>query len=175
MPPLPAPPPPRGAGRELYKRNLALLVPFLWDAAIELRGLQRLPPGPLASNSSSSTTSRSLSSSSSSNAADAATQRQPQQAQPSTWWRALLGGGAAAGSAAGQDAPVQLLAEWQLTCWLRLPWAPYVRVNGTTTYTLNADQNKVGAGGAGWWRTARRSTCCRRCGQKLLWRGSSQG
>ncbi|EFN56530.1 hypothetical protein CHLNCDRAFT_144158 [Chlorella variabilis] len=75
-------------GRDLYKRNLALLVPFLWEPAIQLRSLRRLPaPAP---------------------------------------------GGSA-----------QLFAEWRLSCWVRLPWAPYVDINGTTTYTLNADGNQI--------------------------------
>ncbi|KAL4442443.1 hypothetical protein ABPG77_005027 [Micractinium sp. CCAP 211/92] len=126
-------------GRELYKRNLALLVPFLWDAAIELRGLQQLPPDTSAGGAA-------VSSSSSSGSAAAGTdlQRQGQEDQlAAVGWQTSLRGGSTARAAAGRDAPVQLLAEWRLTCWLRLPWAPYVAVNGTTTYTLNADQNKI--------------------------------
>lgn len=131
------------AGRELYKRNLALLIPFLWDAAIELRGLQQLPPDTSAGGAA-------VSSSSSSGSAAAGTdlQRQGQEDQlAAVGWQTSLRGGSTARAAAGRDAPVQLLAEWRLTCWLRLPWAPYVAVNGTTTYTLNADQNKVGSSG----------------------------
>lgn len=78
------------AGRELYKRNLALLVPFLLKPAIQLRSLRRLP-------------------------------------QPAA------------------DGSTELFAEWVLTCYLRLPWRPYICVNGTTTFTLNADQNQVRA------------------------------
>jgi hypothetical protein len=38
---------PRPTGRDLYKRNLSLLVPFFWDAAIQLRSLSRpAQPGP---------------------------------------------------------------------------------------------------------------------------------
>lgn len=57
-------------------------------------------------------------------------------------WPALFGGGSSNGSR--PCAPQQLFAEWRLTCYVRLPWAPYVEVNGTTTYTLNAGANQVG-------------------------------
>lgn len=38
----------------------------------------------------------------------------------------------------------RLRAEWRLTCWLRLPWAPYIDIEGNTTYMLNEDDNQVG-------------------------------
>ncbi|PSC75331.1 Adenine phosphoribosyltransferase 1, chloroplastic [Micractinium conductrix] len=120
-------------GVDRYKRNLALLVPFFWDAKIELRTLRELPGA----------------------GGDGLAR-----------WRALLPwmrGGTSGGSNGGsggsggqaqqqqrrrqqqqqQQQPVRLLAEWRLTCWLRLPWAPYICVNGTTTYTLNEASNQI--------------------------------
>lgn len=154
-------------GRERYKRNLSLLVPFFWDAAIQLRSLKRLPPAsPPPSSSSSSKSGRGGKSSSgggtssiarssgrggrgsssggwgSSKRAALSEQAAQQQQQQLTWWQRLPGFLAAQGGERGQ-APVQLLAEWRLTCWLRLPWAPCVAINGTTTYTLNEDSNQV--------------------------------
>lgn len=80
--------PHRAAGRELYKRNLSLLVPFFEEPAIQLRSLARLPtPAPGGST--------------------------------------------------------RLRATWRLTCWLRLPWAPYIDIDGSTTYILNDDENQV--------------------------------
>ncbi|KAL4447868.1 hypothetical protein ABPG75_005087 [Micractinium tetrahymenae] len=135
------------SGRELYKRNLALLVPFLWDAAIELRSLRRLPPGspaPAPGGGSASSRFPGGSSSDGTSAGASAAAEQQQQQPAAAWWRALLGDSTSAKATPEQDAPaVQLLAEWRLTCWLRLPWAPYVAVNGTTTYTLNANRNKI--------------------------------
>lgn len=119
------------AGRDLYIRNLSLLVPFLVEPAIELKSLRRLQdrpsqrwqwpallPGSRQSSGSSSGGSgnggRSSSGSSRSGKSDAAAEG------------------------------TQLFAEWRLTCYVRLPWAPYVEVNGTTTYTLNEAENQVG-------------------------------
>ena len=133
------PPSPPLAGVDRYKRNLALLVPFFWDAKIELRTLRELPGA----------------------GGDGLAR-----------WRALLPwmrGGTSGGSNGGsggsggqaqqqqrrrqqqqqQQQPVRLLAEWRLTCWLRLPWAPYICVNGTTTYTLNEASNQVDCVGGG--------------------------
>ena len=67
-------------------------------------------------------------------------------------WPALFGGGGGGGS--GADAPQQLFAKWRLTCYVRLPWAPYVEVNGTTTYTLDEAASQVGAPSCGWSSTA---------------------
>jgi hypothetical protein len=68
-------------GRELWKRNLALLVPFLEDPSIELHSLRRVP-------------------------------------------------------GEGRGAGAVLLAAWTLRSGLRLPWRPFVEVEGTTEYTL---------------------------------------
>jgi hypothetical protein len=48
----------------------------------------------------------------------------------------------------------RLRAEWRLTCWLRLPWAPYIDIEGSTTYVLNEEENQVGRGGVGRGRVA---------------------
>lgn len=93
--------PPTHAGRDLYKRNLQLISPFLLDPFIQLKSLRRLPAGP---------------------------------GGPASWQRGGI----------RSAAPVQLQAEWLLTCYVALPWRPYVSVSGTTTYTLNEDSNKVG-------------------------------
>jgi hypothetical protein len=98
-------------GRELWKRNLALLVPLLEDPAVELKELHRLPKGAVGV------------------AADGSVQ--------------FASGGAAA--------PTVLFAEWRLTCSLRfLPWRPYIDLNGTTTYALHVDCNRVVAHVEGW-------------------------
>lgn len=73
-------------GRELWKRNLALLVPFLEEPSIELQALDVVD----LSNSS----------------------------------RGAL-----------------LKARWVLRTGLRLPWRPYVVVNGSTEYELVAPEN----------------------------------
>jgi hypothetical protein len=102
------------AGRELWKGNLALLVPFLLDPAIRLQSLQQLPPQQQQPTSASGATATS-------SALPSQQQQQAQQPQQA----------------------LQLFAEWRLTCYLRLPWAPYININGNTTFTLSPDRNQI--------------------------------
>lgn len=89
------------SGRELWKRNIQLLVPFLLKPRIQLKSLVSL-----------------------------------EARRPIVFWKAS--GNAGAG-------PVQLYSEWVLTCYIALPWRPYVNLNGSTTFTLNKEKNKVNA------------------------------
>ncbi len=66
---------------------------------------------------------------------------------PPPFWAAFFGG--------GQRGQRTLRATWLLTCYLRLPWKPYIEVNGSTEYLLNEDQNQVGE---------RRGPVCARAG-----------
>ncbi|PRW51066.1 hypothetical protein C2E21_5369 [Chlorella sorokiniana] len=126
-------------GRDLYVRNLSLLVPFLEEPRIELKSLRQLPaegrqqrrwrwqwqwPGLLGAgpNSRRSESSGSESSGSSRNSSS---------------------GRNSNSSSRGAAESSQLFAEWRLSCYVRLPWAPFVEVNGTTTYTLNGEENQI--------------------------------
>ena len=123
-------PPCRTAGRERYKRNLALLVPFLLEPSIQLRSLRALPPPAPAG-------AQSISGGSCSGGGGeplVAAAGQPQRRQ---------------GRQQGQQLARQLRAEWRLECYLRLPWRPYVGIEGSTTYTLSEERDRVGAGPAG--------------------------
>ena len=125
------------AGRDLYVRNLSLLVPFLEDPQIQLKSLRQLPAEgrplrrwqwPVLLNSRGSTDSSSRSDSSRSDSS-----------------RGSRGSSRSSGSSASAES-TRLFAQWRLTCYVRLPWAPFVAVNGTTTYTLNEQENQVGVG-----------------------------
>lgn len=152
------------AGRDLYIRNLSLLVPFLVEPVIELKSLRRLQDRPsqrwqwpvLLSGSRQSSGSSGSGSGSRGSGSRSSTRSGKSDA-------------AAEGT--------QLFAEWRLTCYVRLPWAPYVEVNGTTTYTLNEAENQVGlpsvGAAAGHLQGGMRSACwaCR----GALWCGCSPG
>lgn len=100
-------------GRELWKRNLQLLVPFLESPSIELLDLIKLtdPIDPqdvttAANASSNSSTSSTISSS-------------------------------------GDKIPrgAVLRADWILRTGLKLPWRPYIDVRGSTEYELAWPEN----------------------------------
>ncbi|KAI7845986.1 hypothetical protein COHA_000531 [Chlorella ohadii] len=121
-------------GRDLYVRNLSLLVPFLEDPQIQLKSLRQLPAEgrplrrwqwPVLLNSRGSTDSSSRSDSSRSDSS-----------------RGSRGSSRSSGSSASAES-TRLFAQWRLTCYVRLPWAPFVAVNGTTTYTLNEQENQI--------------------------------
>lgn len=140
---VPRPALPPCTGRDLYIRNLSLLVPFLVEPQIELKSLRQLPskggaprrwqwpwlPGASAGSGRSS-----------SSGGGGTRQRSS---------RGNRGSGVSSSSSSpsssisGAAEGTRLLAEWRLTCYVRLPWAPFVEVNGTTTYALNSEENQV--------------------------------
>ncbi|KAG7667749.1 hypothetical protein NADE_002611 [Nannochloris sp. 'desiccata'] len=108
-------------GRELWKRNLQLLVPFLIEPSIQLTGLKQLNSDPENSTSDSSNISNSSG-----------------------------GGGPSTGQELIETEEddgkrlVKLRAEWILKCTLRLPWRPYINVVGSTDYDLAyPDSNRI--------------------------------
>jgi len=75
-------------GRELWKRNLQLLIPFLLHPSIDLLGLEQIPSG---------------------------------------------------GEGEGRGSVIR--AQWILKTWLRLPWRPFIEVEGETEYELGMPGN----------------------------------
>ena len=51
--------------------------------------------------------------------------------------------GLAAGGGTGSGTPVVLRAEWRLATGVRLPWRPYVVVEGATEYTLSPGGDRI--------------------------------
>jgi hypothetical protein len=51
--------------------------------------------------------------------------------------------GLAAGGGTGSSTPVVLRAEWRLATGVRLPWRPYVVVEGATEYTLSPGGDRI--------------------------------
>lgn len=113
------------SGLALWKRNIALLLPYLVQPRIELLGLRDLGPG----------------------GGDPGAPRQLQVGA------AFFSGGAARAPWPPAGAPRRRWptarvpdppqAEWTLQTTLALPWRPFVDVVGRTVYTLNADANQV--------------------------------
>jgi hypothetical protein len=107
-------------GRELWKRNLALLVPFLIDPAIDLVSLEQVggPAGSFLGFPWSPFIDFNF---------------------------ALKGGRSSAGKRADLEIEqVALDARWRLETGLSLPWRPLVILNGSTRYLLHpVDANRV--------------------------------
>ena len=119
-------------------------MPFLVEPQIELKSLRQLPSKggaprrwqwpwlPDASAGSS------RSSSSTGSGARERSSRGSRGSSPSS-----ASSSSSSSSSNGAAEGTRLFAEWRLTCYVRLPWAPFVEVNGTTTYTLNSEKNQV--------------------------------
>jgi hypothetical protein len=113
-------------GRELWKRNLQLLVPFLIEPSIQLTGLKQLNSD--IENSTSENSSSSSSSCVSVNGGLGTEQGlQDTEEEP-----------------VSKRAVVKIRADWILKCTLKLPWRPYVNVIGSTEYDLAyPDSNRI--------------------------------
>ncbi|GAB4814613.1 hypothetical protein N2152v2_001659 [Parachlorella kessleri] len=129
----------RFKGRDLWKRNLSLLTPFLIEPQIQLKSLQRLPP--LGTRQGRQQQQQQQ---------EGPDRQQQQQQQQQRWLKQLTSllpsswlAWAAGGATATRTEPVQLYAEWLLTCYVALPWRPYVSVNGSITCTLNGAANQI--------------------------------
>jgi len=100
-------------GRELWKRNLQLLVPFLIEPSIQLTGLKQL-------NRDHESSTRESSNSRSSVSGDLSKEQEFIEKMEEDAGRKVI----------------KLRADWILKCTLKLPWRPYVNVIGSTEYDL---------------------------------------
>lgn len=110
------------SGLDLWKRNLALLTPFLIQPSLQLLALHQAGTGGSAPASGST-------------AGGAA-------GTPAAGSSTGAAAGAARGSS-GSDQVPQLEATWKLATWLNLPWRPLIAIEGSTLYTLNTDSTRI--------------------------------
>jgi len=97
-------------GRELWKRNLKLLTPFLIDPSIQLRSLRKSNTKVVEVGVEDGAVEEAL--------------------------------GVEADSFDTNN-NVELLASWRLMTGLKLPWRPYIDIEGTTRYVLNEERNAI--------------------------------
>lgn len=95
-------------GRELWKRNLKLLTPFLIDPSIQLRSLTKKNTKMIEVGVDEGAVEEALGVEDS-----------------------------------FDDNNVELLASWRLMTGLKLPWRPYIDIEGTTRYVLNEERNAI--------------------------------
>lgn len=96
-------------GRELWKKNLKLLTPFLIDPSIQLKSIGKNTKknieieveGPVGVEEEDSFDDN------------------------------------------NNNTNVELLASWRLMTGLKLPWRPYIDIEGTTRYVLNEERNAI--------------------------------
>lgn len=117
-------------GRELWKRNLQLLVPFLESPSIELLDLIQMadPQDPQDSKDPGFGTS---------------TNSEGAVASVNGTSTASSTNNSTSTSSTGDKAPrgAVLRADWILRTGLKLPWRPYVDVRGSTEYELAWPEN----------------------------------